>query len=406
VAIAQRRPVVPVPDDREVSFLSDCLRRETLGGGLALAAAVVAVLWANSRWGEAYVDLQHFVIGPLDIEHWAADGALTLFFFVAGLELKREVVVGSLRRPADAAVPVVAAICGVAAPALIYLVVNLVSPRGQLGGWAIPAATDIAFAIAVLAVVGSRLPPSLRAFLLTLAVVDDLLVIVIIAVFYTDNLHLWAAGAAAACFVAWAVAQHRRVSTPMVYVPLAVAAWWFTHESGIHATIAGVVLGLLTRARLDPGEARSPAEHLEHRLKPVTSTVAVPFFALLSAGVVIAGGGELARDPVVLGVFLGLVVGKPLGVIGGSVLVTRLTHAELNDDLTWSDLAGVAVLAGIGFTVSLLVSDLTFDGDALVAAKTAVLAASVVSGLLGGALLYRRGRANRTSNSGVPDRLA
>jgi NhaA family Na+:H+ antiporter len=134
--------------------------------------------------------------------------------------------------------------------------------------------------------------------------------------------------------------------------------------------------------------------------------VAVPFFALLSAGVVIAGGGELARDPVVLGVFLGLVVGKPLGVIGGSVLVTRLTHAELNDDLTWSDLAGVAVLAGIGFTVSLLVSDLTFDGDALVAAKTAVLAASVVSGLLGGALLYRRGRANRTSNSGVPDRLA
>ena len=390
---AESRPALPIPDDREVSFQSDSLRRDTLGGGLALVAAVVAVLWANSRWGEAYVELQNFVIGPFDVEHWAADGALTLFFFVAGLELKREVVVGSLRRPADAAVPVVAAICGVATPALIYLGVNLASPDGRLEGWAVPAATDIAFALAVLAVAGAGLPPSLRAFLLTLAVVDDLIVISIIAIFYTEDLHRWAAWAAGACFLIWAVAQHLRIRTPMLYVPLALAAWWFTHESGVHATIAGVLLGLLTRARIDPGEARSPAENLEHRLKPIASTVAVPFFALLSAGVVI-GGAELLGDPVVLGVFLGLVVGKPLGVFGGSFLVTRFTRAQLNDDLAWRDLAGVAVLAGIGFTVSLLVSDLSFEGEALVDAKTAVLAASLVSGTLGGLLLHRRRRAH------------
>lgn len=393
------RSVLPVPDEREVGFLSDILRKETLGGGLALAAAIVAVVWANSRWSESYVDLQHLFVGPLDVEHWAADGALTLFFFVAGLELKREVVVGSLHRPADAAVPVVAAICGVATPALIYLGLNLASPNGMPEGWAIPAATDIAFALAVLAIVGSQLPTSLRAFLLTLAVVDDLIVIVIIAVFFTEALHPGGLLVAALCFVAWAVAQHQRVRTPLVYVPLAVVAWSFTHESGVHATIAGVVLGLLTRARPDPGETQSPAEHLEHLLKPLASTLAVPFFALLSAGVVIGGGNALVSNPVFLGVLLALLVGKPLGILGGSFVVTRFTHARLNDDLAWRDVAGVAVLAGIGFTVSLLVSDLTFEGEPLAAAKTAVLAGSVLSALAGGVLLYHRGR-SRTRGGG------
>ena len=274
--------------------------------------------WANSRWGHSYVEFQHLFLGPLDVEHWAADGALTLFFFVAGLELKREVVAGSLRRPADALVPVVAAVCGVAVPALIYLGINLVSQQGQPDGWAIPAATDIAFALAVLAVVGSNLPASLRAFLLTLAVVDDLIVIVIIAIFFSDHLNPAALIGAGLCFAAWAFAQHKRVASPLVYLPLALAAWWLTHESGIHATIAGVVLGLLTRARLDPGEGHSPAEHLEHLLKPVSSTLAVPFFALLSAGVVIGGGRELVHSPIALGVALGLILGKPLGVLGGS----------------------------------------------------------------------------------------
>ena len=387
-----RRPLLfPEPGLAESTFLGDVFRRETVGGAVALAAAAVAVVWASSPWGASYDDLRHLTIGPLDLEHWAADGALTLFFFVAGLELKREFVVGSLRRPADAAVPVVAAACGVALPALIYLAVNTAHVDGEPGGWAIPAATDIAFALAVLAVVGSNLPTALRAFLLTLAVVDDLVVIVIIAVFYTSTLAVVPLLGALAVFVAWALLQRGRVGSPWVYVPLAVAAWWLVHESGIHATIAGVVLGLLVRVRRDDGEERSPAERLEHLLSPLSAAVAVPFFALLSAGVAVGGDG-LFEDPVVVGVVLGLVVGKPLGVLGGTWLVTRYTRAELAPGLGWRDLVGVAVLAGIGFTVSLLVSDLSFAGDTLEAAKTAVLAGSLVSAVVGALMRGHRDR--------------
>ena len=395
--IVRRRPrFLPEPDPGESTFLGDLLRSETVGGTIALVAAAVAVVWANSPWAASYDALRHWQVGPLDMEHWGADGALTIFFFVAGLELKREFVVGSLRRPADAAVPVVAAACGVAVPALVYLAVNGAATDGRPGGWAIPAATDIAFALAVLAVVGSNLPTALRAFLLTLAVVDDLIVIVIIAVFYTSTLNVPALVLALVAFAAWAVLQGRRVRTPFVYVPLAVAAWWCVHESGIHATIAGVVLGLLTRVRPDATEERSPAERLEHLLSPVSSGLAVPFFAFLSAGVVVAGGGALVRDPVVIGVVLGLVVGKPVGVFGGTWLVTRFTRAELNATLGYRDLVGVSVLAGIGFTVSLLVADLSFTGADLDAAKTAVLAGSVISAVLGALMLGHRDRFHLT----------
>jgi NhaA family Na+:H+ antiporter len=380
----------------EDTFIGDLLRRETVGGAIALVAAAVAVVWANSSLGDAYESLRHFDVGPLDVEHWAADGALTLFFFVAGLELKREFVVGSLRRPADAAVPVVAAACGVAVPAAIFLAFNLAPADGHPEGWAVPAATDIAFALAVLAVVGSNLPNALRAFLLTLAVVDDLIVIVIIAVFYTDTLSLLPLGTAVAAMVLWALLQRWRVRTPLLYVPLAVATWWLVHESGIHATIAGVALGLLMRVRQDAREEASPAERLEHLLSPLSSGIAVPFFALMSAGVVISGGADLVRDPVVLGVVAGLVVGKPIGVFGGVWLLTRFTRAELDDALGYRDVVGVAVLAGIGFTVSLLVADLSFDGELRDAAKTAVLAGSVISALAGALLLGHRDRFRAT----------
>ncbi len=389
----RRRFFLPTRDPDEDTFLGEVFRRETVGGAVALLAAALAIVWANSSFGSAYLDLRHLTIGPLDLEHWAADGALTLFFFVAGLELKREFVVGSLRRPADAAVPVVAAACGVAVPALIFVVVNVSSDAGATRGWAIPAATDIAFALAVLAVVGSNLPTSLRAFLLTLAVVDDLIVIVIIAVFYTSTLHLAALGLAGLAFVLWAVAQHFRIGTPLVYVPLALAGWWFTHESGIHATIAGVVFGLLTRVRRDDGEPRSPAERLEHLFSPVSAAVAVPFFAFMSAGVVVSGSfGELASSPVVIGVVLGLVIGKPVGVLGGAWVLTRFTRAELNEDLAWRDMIGVAVLAGVGFTVSLLVADLSFSGEVREQAKTAVLAGSLIAAVAGALLLGHRDR--------------
>ncbi|MEZ5093281.1 Na+/H+ antiporter NhaA [Nocardioides sp.] len=366
------RRFFPDLDPRERSFLGDLFRQETVGGALALIAAAVALVWANVS-EPSYDSLRHFLVGPLDLEHWAAEGALTLFFFVAGLELKREFVVGSLRRPADAAVPVVAAISGVAVPALVYLAVNA---GGETGGWAIPAATDIAFALAVLAVVGSNLPTSLRAFLLTMAVVDDPIVVIIIATFFTEEVHLLALAGGALALAAYGLGQRLRWSSPLVFVPLAVAAWWGVHEAGIHATIAGVALGLLTRVRRDEGEEHSPAEHLEHLLAPVSSGVAVPAFALLTAGVPLSGGADLVRDPVVLGVVAGLLLGKPIGVLLGAWSVTRFTHAELNPDLAWRDLFGVAILAGIGFTVSLLVSDLAFAGDLQEAAKVGVLAGS------------------------------
>jgi NhaA family Na+:H+ antiporter len=393
VTKVRRRPILFPPLSRdENTFVGDLLRKETVGGAVALLAAVVAVIWINTPLGWLYEDLRHVQVGPLDLEHWAADGALTLFFFVAGLELKREFVVGSLRRPADAAVPVVAAFCGVAVPATIYLLVNGVASDGAPEGWAIPAATDIAFALAVLAVVGSNLPTSLRAFLLTLAVVDDLIVIVIIAVAYTSTLHLEALAVACAAFVLWGLLQKFRIRTPLLYLPLAVVAWWFLHESGIHATIAGVVLGLLMRVRPDEDEQVSPAERLEHLLAPLSAGVAVPFFALMSAGVVIEAGADLVTDPVVIGVVLGLVLGKPIGVFGGAWLVTRLTRAELNSDLSWRDIVGVAVLAGVGFTVSLLVADLSFTGEANEAAKTAVLAGSLIAAVVGALVLGHRDR--------------
>jgi Na+:H+ antiporter, NhaA family len=383
------RRILPLPAPGETAFLTGVLRSESVGGMLALGAALVALVWANSPWDSAYHSFITFDVGPLDLEHWGADGALTLFFFVAGLELKREFVVGSLRRPADALVPVTAALCGVAVPALLYTLVNATASSGRPGGWAIPAATDIAFALAVLSVVGSHLPASLRAFLLTLAVVDDLVVIVIIAVVFTDTVHVVDLLVALALAALWAVLQRMRVGSGWVYLPIAVATWWFMHESGVHATIAGVLLGLLTRVRRDPGEEHSPGEVLEHRLSPVSAGLAVPFFALVSAGVPISGGGSLLHDPVVVGVLVGLVLGKPIGVLGGTYLVTRLTRAELNEDLTWRQMFGVSLLAGIGFTVSLLVSDLSFSGHEADAAKAGVLAASVIAALLG-ALVLRR----------------
>jgi NhaA family Na+:H+ antiporter len=381
------RRILPLPAPGETTFLAGILRSESVGGLLALSAALIALVWANSPADSAYHSFVGYDIGPLDVEQWGAEGALTLFFFVAGLEVKREFVVGSLRRPADALVPVTAAVCGVALPALLYLVINVSASAGRPAGWAIPSATDIAFALAVLSVVGSRLPASLRAFLLTLAVVDDLVVIAIIAVVFTDGIHLPDLVVALALAALWALLQRMRIGAVWLYVPLAVATWWFMHESGVHATIAGVLLGLLTRARRDPGEDESPAERIEHRLTPVSAGLAVPFFALVSAGVSVAGGGVLLHDPVVIGVMVGLVLGKPLGVLGGTYLVTRLTRAELNEDLTWTQMLGVAQLAGIGFTVSLLVSGLSFSGAEADAAKVGVLGASVIAAVLGSLVL-------------------
>lgn len=335
-----------------------------------------------------YLTLRGQHLGPLSIEHWAADGALAVFFFVAGLELKRELVLGSLRRPRDAAVPVVAAICGVALPALLYVLVN--HGTENLRGWAIPAATDIAFALAILALVGSGLPASLRAFLLTLAVVDDLIVIAIIAAFYSDSVRVLPLLGAVATFAAYGVAQRARVRTVVIYLPLALLGWGLLHASGVHATVAGIALGLLTRVRPDLEEDRSPAEHLEHLLAPVSSWLAVPFFALMSAGVRLDDMGATFGNPLAIGVVAGLVLGKPIGILAGTWATARITGSGLAPGVEWRDLIGVAALGGVGFTVSLLVSDLSFADHRAETAKAAVLVASVLSALVGAVLIGRR----------------
>jgi Na+:H+ antiporter, NhaA family len=373
----------------ERTTLTGFLRNETTGGLLMLAATVVALVWANSAFADSYRELSELTFGPaalhldLDLAHWTADGLLAVFFLVAGLELKRELVVGSLSNPAAAALPVVAAVCGMAVPAAIYVAVNL--SGGDLRGWAIPTATDIAFALAVLAVIGSALPTALRAFLLTLAVVDDLLAIIIIAVFFTSDLEIVPLAVAVGLLAVYAVLQSRRVRGWWIYLPIGLAVWALVHASGVHATVAGIAVGLLTRVVHDEGEDHSPAETLEHRVQPFSAAVCVPLFALFAAGVPVSRE-ELAAvftEPVGLGIVLGLVAGKTIGIFGGSYLTFRFTRAQLNPDLTWGDVLGLSMLAGIGFTVSLLISDLAFRGDngPTDLAKASVLVASLIAAL-------------------------
>lgn len=254
-------------------------------------------------------------------------------------------------------------------------------------------ATDIAFALAVLAVVGRRLPIALRAFLLTSAVVDDLGAILVIALFYSSKfVAVWLLGAVA-CFALYAFGQRRRWTSPLFYLPLALVAWWMLHNSGVHATIAGVVLGLLTRVRTDAGEHESPVDRLQHFVHPISAGIAVPLFAFTAAGVrVDTSAGNPLQSPVALGIIAALVLGKPIGIFGIAWLTARFTRASLSADIRWVDVIGVGMLAGIGFTVSLLIAELGLRGAELEAAKLAVLLASLISAALASVVLLRRGR--------------
>lgn len=391
-ARTRRRFALPRPTGPDALHLADILRNETVGGVMMLIAAVCALLWANLA-PASYNTVLHTHIGPLSVGHWASDGLLTIFFFVAGLELKRELTEGSLARPKDALVPIVAAICGMAVPAGIYVLVNTLGD-GSLDGWAIPMATDIAFAVAVLAIAGRGLPTALRAFLLTLAIVDDLGAILVIAVAFTSSIAWgWLAGAVA-CMAVWAVGQRRKIDNGWLYVPLGVLTWWCMLQSGVHATIAGVALGLLTRNTRH--QLHEPLDRWRHNIEPLSAGIAVPIFALFAAGVTVSGEllASLWTNPISLGLVLGLVVGKLVGVFGGAWLTTHLTAAELGSDLEWADIVAVAQLAGIGFTVSLLINDLSFAADPAIANlnKGAVITASLISAVLGAVLLRRRAK--------------
>jgi Na+:H+ antiporter, NhaA family len=427
---------VPSPSSRllsrgsyaEARRIASVLRKETVGGALLLIGAAIALVWANSPWGEAYATLRDTRVGPsslhldLTLGTWAADGLLAIFFFVAGLELKREFVAGDLREARRAALPVAAAVGGMAVPALLFVLLNVGGSDGALRGWAIPSATDIAFALAVLAVISTHLPSALRTFLLTLAVVDDLLAIVVIAIFYTEQVDLGALGLAFLPLALFALLVQRRVRAWWALLPLAALTWAFMHESGVHPTVAGVLLAftvpvLRSEAAGGPDAGPGLAEHFEHRLRPLSAGIAVPVFAFFSAGVAVGGlsglGASLA-DRIALGIAAGLVVGKAIGITGSTWLVSRFTRAQLDEALGWPDVIGLSLLGGIGFTVSLLITELAYgaESESYDHAKVGILAGTVAAALLAAVVLRLRNRRYRriaaeetrdTDRDGVPD---
>ncbi|MEV6772618.1 Na+/H+ antiporter NhaA [Nocardia sp. NPDC051030] len=390
------------------SELARYLRTETFGGALLLIAAAGALIWVNSPWGASYTTMIDTKLAipalhlDLTLADWTKDGLLAIFFFVAGLELKRELVVGELADRKRAALPIVAAFGGVLMPALIALGVGW-GVDGMDRGWAIPVATDIAFALAVLAMTGSRIPASARVFLLSLAVVDDLIAIILIAVLFTTTVKMVWLLVAALCFALWSLGQWKRLGSPFLYIPLALVAWYALHEAGIHPTLAGVILGLLTRVRPDPEEDEHcvPAAKLEHFFQPISAAVCVPLFALFASGVTLDGKvfSQLFTNRMALAIVLGLLVGKTVGIFGFGWLAVRLGIAQKPDDLGYRDMFALSVLGAIGFTVSLLVAELALadvgDGSAVELAKAAVLLTSLAASLAGSALLLRRGRAHQ-----------
>jgi NhaA family Na+:H+ antiporter len=380
---------------------AEFIREETNGGKLLLAATALALVWANVAHG-SYTAVWNAdaSLGPgwlelhLTLGDWVADGLLALFFFVAGLELKRELTVGQLADRRAAALPFFAAAGGMIVPALIAIALSGgAAARG--GAWAIPVATDIAFALGVLALVGSSLPAGVRVLLLSLAVIDDLAAIALIAALFTSGLSaLWLTGGLLAAALYW-LALRARVDRAWLLWALAVVAWVCIHASGVHATVTGIVLGLLTPVRPRAnGEAESPSERFEHRLHPLSAGIVVPVFALAAAGIPLAAAGEALTDAIALGVFAGLLAGKFLGVLGGAWLAVRAGIGALPDDISWSDVVPVAVLAGIGYTVSLLIVRLSLtDVQAQQRASLAVLAASALASLAALVLLRMRARA-------------
>ncbi len=405
------------------------LRIEAASGVLMLAAAVVALVWANSPWRDSYVDLLHIhlrlelgsvLVLDEPVEAWINDALMVVFFFVVGLEIKRELIVGELRRPAVAALPAFAALGGMVVPALIYVAFNA-GGEGS-AGWGIPMATDIAFAVGVLSLMGPRVSNSLKVFLLTLAIVDDIGAIAVIAVFYTDDLSLDWLLAAVLIVVLLVVMRLARIWFTPAYLLVGVVLWLAVFESGIHATIAGVVLGILAparplvsegtlddrvtrwfegdslsapavrRASFEVRERVAVADRLADLLHPWTSFVIIPVFALANAGVELSSDSLEAalRSPITLGVVLGLVVGKLVGVGSFTWLAVRLGFCELPRGATWTKILGVGAVAGIGFTVSLFITNLAFEShDIRDQAKIGILVASTIAALIGAAILRR-----------------
>lgn len=389
----------PTAGRSRAGAFAEFLREETTGGKLLIAATALALLWANLA-ADSYADFWATVVDPgpgwlhldLTLAEWTADGLLALFFFVAGIELKRELVVGELSDRRAASLPILAAIGGMIAPALIAIVASGGAAADD-GGWAVPVATDIAFALGVLSLAGAALPSGVRAMLLSIAVVDDLLAIALIAVLFTTGVSAgWMAAGALACLLYAATFRLGIDRAPLLWL-LALVAWICIHSSGIHATVAGILLGLLTPVRPRPSEEGSVGERFEHRLHPISAGFCVPAFAISATGISLSALGGAIEERVAIGVVAGLLIGKVVGILGGARLAVALRVGVLPDGVRWADVVPVAVLGSIGFTVSLLISQLAFDDVVLeerVAA--AILLTSIVASTLALILLRRRSR--------------
>jgi NhaA family Na+:H+ antiporter len=385
---------------------AEFLEGEASSGILLMAAAVVALVWANLA-GDSYAKVwdTRLTIGlePVMLSKplllWINDGLMAVFFLLVGLEIKREILRGELASPRRAVLPVVAAMGGMLAPAAIYAALNLGGPGAP--GWGIPMATDIAFALGALALLGPRVAPSLRVFLTAVAIADDLGAVIVIAVFYTADLALTALLAAAIVVVALVALGRLGVRHAAPYVLLGLALWIAVLKSGVHATIAGVLLAFTIPASSGPDGRNAPPsllQRLEHALEPWTAFAIMPIFALANAGVQVSGDLVSAvLDPVALGVVLGLVIGKQIGVAASCWLLVRFGLASLPSRATWRQLYGIALLCGIGFTMSLFIATLALgDAEQLTAAKVGILTGSVISGVAGYLVLATVGRGRST----------
>jgi len=396
-------PIAPHESGRIVR----ALREETTGGLLLIATTLIALVLANSPLAKGYESFVTFKFGPqslnlnLTVGQWAADFLLAIFFFVVGNELKHEIVKGSLSEPREALVPIVAALSGMGFAAIIFLVLN----NGELAAtaWGIPISTDVAFALAVLALAGRGLPLELRSFLLTVAVVNDLCAISVIAIFYDQGFHLIEFIFAIISVGIFAILQRRYVTTLWLSIPLALNAWYWMYQSGIHATIAGVALGLSMNVHVKNGQLQSPADRAEHRLRPISAGLCVPIFAFTSIGIALDGGAisQMLQSHLTQGILFGLVIGQPLGVTLGAFLATRLTKASLNPMLSWWDVLVVGMLAAIGFTVALLVSEVSFHGNEklLSTAKFGIALTNLVAITLAVIAVRLRNRGIRANSS-------
>jgi NhaA family Na+:H+ antiporter len=379
--------LVPLPS-RPASALRSLLTNEASGGLVLMASAALALLVANSALAPGYFALLNTYVGGLSLLHWVNDALMALFFLLVGLEIKREVLDGRLRTWPDRILPGIAALGGMVGPALVYVAVNQSSPE-TLRGWAIPAATDIAFALGVLALLGSRVPVSLKIFLTALAIVDDLGAVLIIAAFYTAEVSLPMLGGAA-LIMAVLVGLNRTGATRLsVYLALGLLLWFFVLKSGVHATVAGVLLAMTVPLRASPGrpeDVTSPLHRLEHGLQPWSAFLVLPIFGFANAGVSLSGvTGQMLLDPVTLGVALGLILGKQIGVFGAVVAIVGLGLGQRPAHASWGQIYGVSLLCGIGFTMSLFIGLLAFAGfpEREAETKIGVLAGTLVCMALG-----------------------